>query len=104
MLRSRTMTAPTFARKQVERSATSRVIVMKYWSQLGRWGVDCGFCLFETSANAVPSDFDMAELPQHPIVLWRVMDYLLAVTVFRGRRNSLRLHERERHRAERDDK
>jgi hypothetical protein len=30
MLRSRTMTAPTFARKQVERSATSRVIVMKY--------------------------------------------------------------------------
>jgi hypothetical protein len=32
----RTITAPTFARRQVDRSATCRVIVMKYWSQLGR--------------------------------------------------------------------
>lgn len=30
------MTAPTFARAQVERSATCRVMVMKYWSQLNR--------------------------------------------------------------------
>src|SRR6266851_7058480 len=37
ILRSRTITAPTLARRQVERSATCRVIVMKYWSQLGRF-------------------------------------------------------------------
>src|SRR5947209_4177168 len=36
MFLSRTMTAPTLARVQVERSATWRVIVMKYWCQLGR--------------------------------------------------------------------
>src|SRR5207244_9919446 len=36
MFLSRTMTAPTLARVQVERSATCRVIVMKYWCQLGR--------------------------------------------------------------------
>src|ERR1043166_97168 len=33
---SRTITAPTLARLQVERSATSRVIVRKYWCQLSR--------------------------------------------------------------------
>src|SRR5213080_1008022 len=36
MFLSRTMTAPTLARVQVERSATCRVMVMKYWCQLGR--------------------------------------------------------------------
>src|SRR4029450_1990343 len=36
MFLSRTITAPTLARRQVERSATSRVMVMKYWSQGGR--------------------------------------------------------------------
>src|SRR5262249_3464962 len=36
MFLSRTITAPTLARRQVERSATSRVMVMKYWSQVGR--------------------------------------------------------------------
>src|SRR5437899_4311885 len=36
MFLSRTMTAPTFARVQVERSATWRVMVRKYWCQLGR--------------------------------------------------------------------
>src|SRR5262245_50639842 len=36
MFLSRTITAPTFARVHVERSATSRVMVRKYWCQLGR--------------------------------------------------------------------
>src|SRR5262245_7498931 len=36
MFLSRTITAPTCARRQVERSATWRVIVMKYWSHVGR--------------------------------------------------------------------
>src|SRR3989442_12651614 len=36
MFLSRTITAPTLARVQVERSATCRVMVMKYWCQLGR--------------------------------------------------------------------
>src|SRR5258706_14402310 len=36
MFLSRTITAPTLARVHVDRSATCRVIVMKYWSQLGR--------------------------------------------------------------------
>src|SRR5437870_2314773 len=36
MFFSRTITAPTLARRQVERSATWRVMVMKYSSQLGR--------------------------------------------------------------------
>src|SRR5260221_8626813 len=99
MLRSRTMTAPTCARRQVERSATWRVIVMKYWSQLGRCGVDCGVgLLVGVSAKNFPSmdrsndsDFDTAELPQHLIVLWRVMDYFLAMTVFLCRSRRLRL-------------
>src|SRR4051812_43079170 len=36
MFLSRTMTAPTLARLQVERSATWRVMVRKYWCQLSR--------------------------------------------------------------------
>src|SRR5512134_864245 len=36
MFLSRTMTAPTLARPQVDRSATCRVMVMKYWSHVGR--------------------------------------------------------------------
>src|SRR5258708_5545856 len=112
MLRSRTMTAPTLARRQVERSATSRVIVMKYWSQLGRWGLGCRFGLsVGLSANAFPwiysikasSDSYAAELAQHLIVMRRVVDYFLTVTIFLRRQRHLGLHKRERHRAERDD-
>src|SRR5690349_19965400 len=40
MFLSRTITAPTLARLQVERSATCRVIVRKYWSQLNRSLID----------------------------------------------------------------
>src|SRR5258706_6522828 len=36
MFLSRPMTAPTLARLQVERSATWRVMVKKYWCQLNR--------------------------------------------------------------------
>src|SRR5271155_5868403 len=106
------MTAPTLARRQVERSATSRVIVMKYWSQLGRSGLDCGFgLLIGLSANTVPldrsvktsSDFYPAELPQHLVVVRHVMDYFLAVAVLFRRHRRFRLHEGQRHRAERDD-
>src|ERR1700724_70366 len=63
------------------------------------------------SANNLPrklsiktiSDFHMAELPQHLIVMRRVVDYFLTVTIFLRRQRRLRLHKRERHRAERDD-
>src|SRR5580700_8941636 len=106
------MTAPTWARRQVERSATSRVIVMKYWSQLGRSGLRCRFGLsVGLSANSFPSidsikrhsDFYVAQLPQHLIVMRRVVDYFLTVTIFVRRHRRLRLHKRERHRAEGDD-
>src|SRR6266403_4328012 len=36
MFLSRTITAPTLARVQVDRSATWRVMVRRYWCQLGR--------------------------------------------------------------------
>src|SRR6185503_1909514 len=43
MFLSRTNTAPTLARLHVERSATWRVINMKYWSQVGLWSIANSF-------------------------------------------------------------
>src|SRR2546425_6676948 len=49
MFLSRTNTAPTLARLQVERSATWRVMSMKYWSHDGRSFIALGPAVSSTA-------------------------------------------------------